>query len=204
MSASRRIPPPPAPHAPCGPGRRPAARPPRRRPARRSVPARPSGRPAAPRRARAVGSGAAGSPPCAAIIASHTGYAAPDASTVGRIGVDAGQRQHLLGQSHREFHDVRRAAAAQHLDRLGDLQRVADGPAQRDGHVGEHLGALGSVVSGSGPTCAFLSRSREAAVRLAAALAGAGVCRTVRVAYGPVPGARVVADEEGSREPTGE
>jgi 4-diphosphocytidyl-2-C-methyl-D-erythritol kinase len=64
--------------------------------------------------------------------------------------------------------------------------------------VGIDLGALGSVVSGSGPTCAFLSRSREAAVRLAAALAGAGVCRTVRVAYGPVPGARVVADEEGT------
>ena len=41
-------------------------------------------------------------------------------------------------------------------------------------------------------------RSREAAVRLAAALAGTGVGRTVRVAYGPVPGARVVADEEGS------
>ncbi len=64
--------------------------------------------------------------------------------------------------------------------------------------VGVDLGALGSVVSGSGPTCVFLSRSREAAVRLAAALAGAGVCRTVRVAYGPVPGARVVADEEGT------
>jgi 4-diphosphocytidyl-2-C-methyl-D-erythritol kinase len=64
--------------------------------------------------------------------------------------------------------------------------------------VGVDLGALGAVVSGSGPTCAFLSRSREAAVRLAAALAGAGVCRTVRVAHGPVPGARVVADEEGT------
>jgi 4-diphosphocytidyl-2-C-methyl-D-erythritol kinase len=63
--------------------------------------------------------------------------------------------------------------------------------------VGVDLGALGAMVSGSGPTCAFLSRSREAAVRLAAALAGAGVCRTVRVAYGPVSGARVVADEEG-------
>ena len=64
--------------------------------------------------------------------------------------------------------------------------------------VGVDLGALGAVVSGSGPTCAFLSRSREAAVRLAAALAGAGVCRTVRIAYGPVPGARVVTDEEGA------
>jgi 4-diphosphocytidyl-2-C-methyl-D-erythritol kinase len=63
--------------------------------------------------------------------------------------------------------------------------------------AGLEYGALGAMISGSGPTCAFLSRSREGAVRLAAALAGAGVCRTVRVAYGPVPGARVVADEEG-------
>jgi 4-diphosphocytidyl-2-C-methyl-D-erythritol kinase len=62
--------------------------------------------------------------------------------------------------------------------------------------VGIDLGALGGVVSGSGPTCAFLARSREAAVRLAAALAGAGVCRTVRVAYGPVGGARVIPANE--------
>lgn len=61
---------------------------------------------------------------------------------------------------------------------------------------GLDLGALGAVVSGSGPTCAFLARSREAAVRLAASLAGAGVCRTVRVAHGPVPGARISAEAE--------
>jgi 4-diphosphocytidyl-2-C-methyl-D-erythritol kinase len=54
------------------------------------------------------------------------------------------------------------------------------------------LGALGAVVSGSGPTCALLARSEEHAVRLAAALAGAGVCRTVTVVTGPVGGARVV------------
>lgn len=65
--------------------------------------------------------------------------------------------------------------------------------------VGLDLGALGGVVSGSGPTCAFLARSREAAVRLAASLAGAGVCRTVRVAYGPVPGARIVTEPEEAR-----
>jgi len=59
--------------------------------------------------------------------------------------------------------------------------------------AGRELGALGAVISGSGPTCAFLARSAPAAVELAAALAGAGVCRTVRRANGPVPGARVVA-----------
>ncbi|PZS33647.1 MAG: 4-(cytidine 5'-diphospho)-2-C-methyl-D-erythritol kinase [Pseudonocardiales bacterium] len=58
--------------------------------------------------------------------------------------------------------------------------------------AGEDLGSTGRVVSGSGPTCAFLASSSDDAVRLAAALSGAGVCRTVRAAYGPVAGARVV------------
>jgi 4-diphosphocytidyl-2-C-methyl-D-erythritol kinase len=56
----------------------------------------------------------------------------------------------------------------------------------------EEAGAEAALVSGSGPTVAALARDEEAAVRLAAALAGAGVFRTVRVASGPVPGARVV------------
>jgi len=55
---------------------------------------------------------------------------------------------------------------------------------------GGQLGAQAGIVSGSGPTCAFLVGSSRAAVRLAAALAGAGVCRTVRIVHGPVPGAR--------------
>jgi 4-diphosphocytidyl-2-C-methyl-D-erythritol kinase len=58
--------------------------------------------------------------------------------------------------------------------------------------AGDELGALGGVVSGSGPTVAFLARDEAHATALAAALAGHGVCRTVRVADGPVPGARVV------------
>jgi 4-diphosphocytidyl-2-C-methyl-D-erythritol kinase len=57
---------------------------------------------------------------------------------------------------------------------------------------GDDLGALGGVVSGSGPTVAFLARDDGHATALAAALSGHGVCRTVRVADGPVPGARVV------------
>lgn len=58
--------------------------------------------------------------------------------------------------------------------------------------TGRDLGALGGVVSGSGPTVAFLARNEEHAVALAAALAGQGVCRAVRRADGPAPGARVV------------
>ena len=58
--------------------------------------------------------------------------------------------------------------------------------------AGDDLGVLGGIVSGSGPTVAFLARDDAHATALAAALAGHGVCRTVRVAAGPVPGARVV------------
>jgi 4-diphosphocytidyl-2-C-methyl-D-erythritol kinase len=58
--------------------------------------------------------------------------------------------------------------------------------------TGKDLGALGGIVSGSGPTVAFLARNDDHAVTLAAALAGQGVCRSVRRADGPVTGARVV------------
>jgi 4-diphosphocytidyl-2-C-methyl-D-erythritol kinase len=58
--------------------------------------------------------------------------------------------------------------------------------------AGVEAGALAGIVSGSGPTCAFLCTSSSSAVDIGAELAGAGVCRTVRVASGPVQGARVV------------
>lgn len=58
--------------------------------------------------------------------------------------------------------------------------------------AGTEAGALAGIVSGSGPTCAFLCASADSAIDVSAELAGAGVCRTVRVASGPVPGARVV------------
>jgi 4-diphosphocytidyl-2-C-methyl-D-erythritol kinase len=57
--------------------------------------------------------------------------------------------------------------------------------------AGRELGAVGAVVSGSGPTVALLATTGAQAIDLAAALAGMGVCRTVRRAHGPVPGARV-------------
>ncbi|GAB3299648.1 4-(cytidine 5'-diphospho)-2-C-methyl-D-erythritol kinase [Geodermatophilus aquaeductus] len=53
-------------------------------------------------------------------------------------------------------------------------------------------GAAAAVVSGSGPTVAALAADEDAAVRLAAVLAGEGLFRTVRVVHGPVPGARLV------------
>src|SRR5207244_878431 len=65
--------------------------------------------------------------------------------------------------------------------------------------AGVQAGALAGIVSGSGPTCAFLCTDADAAVRVAAELSGAGVCRTVRVAHGPVPGARIVSEDRADR-----
>jgi 4-diphosphocytidyl-2-C-methyl-D-erythritol kinase len=59
--------------------------------------------------------------------------------------------------------------------------------------AGRDLGALAGLVSGSGPTCVFLAPSRDAAIGLAAEMAGLGLVRAVRHAVGPVPGARIVA-----------
>ncbi|MFC0433684.1 4-(cytidine 5'-diphospho)-2-C-methyl-D-erythritol kinase [Kutzneria buriramensis] len=65
--------------------------------------------------------------------------------------------------------------------------------------AGVNAGALAGIVSGSGPTCAFLCSDGDAAVRVAAELSGAGVCRTVRVAQGPVAGARVITGDDSAR-----
>jgi 4-diphosphocytidyl-2-C-methyl-D-erythritol kinase len=57
-------------------------------------------------------------------------------------------------------------------------------------------GALGTVVSGSGPTVAMLCESAGHAADVAARVAGLGVCRSVRVASGPASGARVLSASE--------
>ncbi|GAA1988844.1 4-(cytidine 5'-diphospho)-2-C-methyl-D-erythritol kinase [Amycolatopsis minnesotensis] len=62
--------------------------------------------------------------------------------------------------------------------------------------AGVNAGALAGTISGSGPTCAFLCADAQSALEVAAELAGAGVCRTVRVAHGPVPGARLVGGDD--------
>jgi 4-diphosphocytidyl-2-C-methyl-D-erythritol kinase len=58
--------------------------------------------------------------------------------------------------------------------------------------TGRALGALGALVSGSGPTCFFLARDAEHAADLAVQLSGAGVCRAVATATGPTAGASVI------------
>ncbi|MEU1208193.1 4-(cytidine 5'-diphospho)-2-C-methyl-D-erythritol kinase [Nocardia sp. NPDC005825] len=89
---------------------------------------------------------------------------------------DATQLAPLLGN------DLQAAA----LSLKPDLRRTL--------RAGVTSGALAGIVSGSGPTCAFLCESEEAAVAVAAELAGAGVARSVRTAHGPVPGARRITD----------
>ncbi|MFF1280969.1 4-(cytidine 5'-diphospho)-2-C-methyl-D-erythritol kinase [Streptomyces sp. NPDC058299] len=58
--------------------------------------------------------------------------------------------------------------------------------------AGRAAGALTALVSGSGPTTAFLARDTESAERIARALRASGTCRSVRTAAGPVPGATVL------------
>jgi 4-diphosphocytidyl-2-C-methyl-D-erythritol kinase len=58
--------------------------------------------------------------------------------------------------------------------------------------AGRELGALGAIVAGSGPTCVFLAADAGRAVDLVVSLSGAGVCRAVTRAAGPVPGASII------------
>ena len=59
--------------------------------------------------------------------------------------------------------------------------------------AGISAGALGALVSGSGPTVAFLVADPAVSARVAAALSGHEDVRACYAAAGPAPGARVVA-----------
>ncbi|MGH3271211.1 MAG: 4-(cytidine 5'-diphospho)-2-C-methyl-D-erythritol kinase, partial [Trebonia sp.] len=77
-----------------------------------------------------------------------------------------------------------------------DLQAAAVSlrPAlRRTLEAGREFGALGAIVSGSGPTCAFLAADAGRARELAVALTGAGVCRGVVRVKGPAAGAALSA-----------
>jgi 4-diphosphocytidyl-2-C-methyl-D-erythritol kinase len=80
--------------------------------------------------------------------------------------------------------------------RLGnDLQEPACSlrpSLRRTLEVGCAEGALAGIVSGSGPSVAFLVEGPRAALEVAVALTASGVAGDVRRVHGPVPGARVV------------
>ncbi|MFB7714854.1 4-(cytidine 5'-diphospho)-2-C-methyl-D-erythritol kinase [Streptomyces sp. NPDC056105] len=76
-----------------------------------------------------------------------------------------------------------------------DLQPAALSlfPALKDTlDAGTAAGALAGLVSGSGPTTAFLCADEESAQAVAAALTASGTCGSVRVTTSPAPGATVV------------
>ena len=58
--------------------------------------------------------------------------------------------------------------------------------------VGIDYGALGGIVSGSGPTVAFLVSDEEHAMDLTVALSASGVVSSVTRAVGPAHGARII------------
>jgi 4-diphosphocytidyl-2-C-methyl-D-erythritol kinase len=57
--------------------------------------------------------------------------------------------------------------------------------------AGTAAGALAALVSGSGPTTAFLAADEESARKVADALLASGTCRSARAAVSPAPGATV-------------
>jgi 4-diphosphocytidyl-2-C-methyl-D-erythritol kinase len=76
--------------------------------------------------------------------------------------------------------DLQPAAIAQRPE----LRRTLD--------LGREAGALRGIVSGSGPTCAFLCADADTAEHVAALLLSEGVCRDAVTASSPAPGAQVI------------
>lgn len=64
---------------------------------------------------------------------------------------------------------------------------------------GMEYGALGGIVSGSGPTVAFLVADTERALDLAVALTASGAAPAVTRAVGPVHGAHIITGPAGPR-----
>jgi 4-diphosphocytidyl-2-C-methyl-D-erythritol kinase len=90
-----------------------------------------------------------------------------------------------------------RTADADALGRLldNDLQEAACALAPELTAIleaGQGFGALGAIVSGSGPTCAFLVRDVEHGIDLAVGLSSAQLAADVRRVTGPVSGPRIV------------
>jgi 4-diphosphocytidyl-2-C-methyl-D-erythritol kinase len=105
-----------------------------------------------------------------------------------------------LGEAQELMHALAVGDPARLAPLLGnDLQAAALSlrpDLRRTLRAGISTGALAGIVSGSGPTCAFLCADHDAAVAVGAELSGAGVCRSVRLATGPAHGTRVI-DEDG-------
>lgn len=101
----------------------------------------------------------------------------PDVSEPLLQALRSGDPQQLAGAL---INDLQPAA----LSLRPSLRRLLD--------AGVEYGALAGLVSGSGPTCAFLVRDEEHALDVAVALTASGACRTVKRAWGPAAGAKQI------------
>lgn len=115
------------------------------------------------------------------IAPSFSGAGAPDDTDEPVVAIDvlhalrAGDAKGLAAQVHNDLQD----AALSLQPGLRDLLQL-----------GERSGALAGMVSGSGPTVAFLAADVEAALELQVTLSAAG--HSALHVHGPVPGARVI------------
>lgn len=95
--------------------------------------------------------------------------------------------------------DLLAALAAGEVPRVGELLTnhlteaaiSLDPTLTRTLDLGRDAGALGAIISGSGPTCAFLAGSEGHSQELAQTLSLSSGVRAVRCAFGPVAGAQV-------------
>ncbi|MFF1340950.1 MULTISPECIES: 4-(cytidine 5'-diphospho)-2-C-methyl-D-erythritol kinase [unclassified Streptomyces] len=110
-------------------------------------------------------------------LAEGTQIPEPDASPALLAALASGDADALAATL---ANDLQPAALSLRPQLAGTLAAGADG------------GALAALVSGSGPTTAFLCRDAESAEKVAAALEASGTCRTTRVAGSPAAGATVL------------
>jgi 4-diphosphocytidyl-2-C-methyl-D-erythritol kinase len=144
---------------------------------------------------------AAGELSTAEVYAAHDRIRAARAAGAGEAGGGAAPLGQGSGEPPVLDHRLMAALRAGDPAKIGpllsnDLQAAAISlrPALRRAlAAGREHGALGAIVSGSGPTCAYLAKDARHARDLAVALAGAGVCRTVAHVQGPAPGATVIS-----------
>ncbi len=115
-------------------------------------------------------------------------YAEFDRLTAGRVSAEPRVSDELMQALRRGDATALGAALSNDLQAAAfslrpELSDLAD--------VGIEYGALGAVVSGSGPTVAFLVRDHDHGLDLSVALTASGACDVVKRAHGPVHGARV-------------
>ncbi len=63
--------------------------------------------------------------------------------------------------------------------------------------AGRDFGAIGAMISGSGPTTVYLARDYDHGLELAVMLMTTGLCRSTKVAGAPAHGARIVPEPNG-------